>query len=233
MPSDRWRIVLAGGGFLIVLACLLVLGAIAEDIHEQEAIALDSIVTPFLHGIATPGLDTFMRVMTELGSIIVVGPVLVVALVALVWARRRREAVFLVVAIGGSVVLNQSLKLIFERPRPQLEWAHVIPEYSFPSGHAMNSLVFYLALALIAWRIWGRRVGIVAVGLGAVLALLVGISRIYLGYHYFTDVVAGFLAGLAWLLLLAAAFGALSGRDSRPAYDIDARAPRHASRQSP
>jgi membrane-associated phospholipid phosphatase len=225
MPAgrQRWRLVLAAAGFLIVLACLLALGAIADDIHEQEAIALDAIVTPLLHGIASPGLDTFMLVLTELGSTLVVVPALAGAVVVLVRVGRRREAAFLAIAIGGSVLLNQSLKLMVERPRPQLAWAEVQPEYSFPSGHAMNSLVFYVALGFLAWRIWGPRVGIVSIGAAAVLALLIGISRIYLGYHYFSDVVGGFLAGLAWLLVVAAAFGARpwlsearSGKSSRP-----------------
>ncbi|MEO8228942.1 MAG: phosphatase PAP2 family protein [Chloroflexota bacterium] len=208
--SQGWRLTIAAGGFLIVLACLLALGAIAQEIHEQEAIALDAVVTPFLHGIATPGLDSFMLVLTELGSTLVMVPVCVVAVAALVWAGRRRAAVFLAVAIGGSVLLNQALKLMVERPRPQLAWAEVQPEYSFPSGHAMNSLVFYVALGFIAWRIWGPRAGIVAIGAATALAVLIGTSRIYLGYHYFSDVVGGLLAGLAWLLVVVAAFVAPS-----------------------
>jgi undecaprenyl-diphosphatase len=107
--------------------------------------------------------------------------------------------------MAGSLVLNQSLKLIFQRPRPQLAWAQVQPEYSFPSGHAMNSIVFYVAVALIVWVLWGRRAGLIATVLAIVLALLIGTSRIYLGYHYFTDVVGGLLAGAAWLIIVAAA----------------------------
>ena len=72
----------------------------------------------------------------------------------------------------------------------------------------MNSLVFYLALALIAWVIWGPRVGIPATIGALILAVLIGISRIYLGAHYFSDVVAGFIAGLAWLLIVSAGFDA-------------------------
>src|ERR1035437_6815680 len=80
--------------------------------------------------------------LTTLGSTIVVVPLFVAALVLLIWRRHRREALFLAVSMAGSLVLNQSLKLIFQRPRPQLAWAQVQPEYSFPSGHAMNSIVF-------------------------------------------------------------------------------------------
>jgi len=201
----RSRLVLIAGGFVALFACLLVLGSIAEDVHEQEANALDALATPLLHGLANPTLDAIMRALTDLGSVIVVAPLFVVAL-ALLIRRHRREALFLAVSTAGSVGLNQSLKLIFHRPRPQLAWAQVQPEFSFPSGHAMNSLVFYVALALIVWGRWGRRAGVISTVLATLLALLIGTSRIDLGYHYFTDVVGGFLAGAAWLLIVAAAF---------------------------
>src|SRR4029079_10089592 len=85
-------------------------------------------------------------------------------------------------------------------------WANVLPDYSFPSGHTMNSVAFYGALAVIIWSIAGRRWGIVAVGAATVLCPLIGISRIYLGYHYFTDVIGGALAGVSWLLITVAVF---------------------------
>lgn len=192
---------------MALFACLLVLGAIAEGVHEQEANALDALATPLLHGLSNPTLDAVMRALTDLGSTIVLALLFVAALVMLTWIRRRREALFLAVSMAGSLVLNQFLKLIFQRPRPQLAWAHVQPDYSFPSGHAMNSLVLYVALALIVWVVWGRRPGLIALFLAFLLALLIGASRIYLGYHYFTDVVGGLLAGAAWLLIVSAAFG--------------------------
>ncbi len=84
--------------------------------------------------------------------------------------------------------------------RSPLPWAAVLPDYSFPSGHTMNALVFYAALALIAWSIAGRRAGLPALAVAALITFGVGVSRIYLGYHYLTDVVVAVLAGLAWLL---------------------------------
>lgn len=204
--SPRARLVLVGGGFVALFACLLVLGAIAEDVRQQEANALDALATPLLHSLSSPTLDALMQALTDLGSTIVVAPLLVVASGLLVWRRHRREALFLAVSMAGSLLLNQSLKLIFQRPRPQLAWAQVQPEYSFPSGHAMNSLVFYVAVAMILWLLLGRRVGLISALVAVVLALLIGTSRIYLGYHYFTDVVGGFFAGAAWLLIVAAGF---------------------------
>lgn len=195
-------------GALALVVSLLALGAIAEEVHDQEALFLDSVANPVLHGLASPALDAVMQAATFMGSTPAIPVLLVVALAVLLVARRRREATFLVVAIGGSLAINQTLKLVFHRARPSLAWAHVQPEYSFPSGHSQNSLVFYVALALVAWIVIGRRAGIVAVAAAVALSLLVGVSRIYLGYHYLSDVVGGFLAGLSWLLITAMAFDA-------------------------
>jgi undecaprenyl-diphosphatase len=191
-----------------LFACLLAFGRIAEEIHRQEAIALDAVVTPMLHGWATPALDQAMWAITTIGSTVVVAPLFILLELVLLWVRRRREALFLAVAILGSVLLNTSMKLVFQRPRPQLPWAQTPLDYSFPSGHTMNGLVFYLAVALVLWVVLGPRIGVVATAAATVLAVLIGISRIYLGAHYFTDVAAGFLAGLAWLLVVSSAFDA-------------------------
>ena len=195
-------------GFVGLAASLVVLGSIAEGVRDQEVFALDTWATPFLHGIASPGLDAFMNGLTDIGSIYVV-PILFAAVVGgLIWRRHYRAAGFIAVASLGSLVLQGSMKLFFARPRPQLPWAQVLPDYSFPSGHTMNTVIFYGAVALVTWSIFGRRAGLLAVGLAAILAFGVGVSRIYLGYHYLTDVVGGILAGIAWLLIVGAAFRA-------------------------
>lgn len=195
-------------GFVALIASLVVLGSIAGAVRAQEVFALDTWATPFLHGIASPGLDSLMGALTAMGSSQVIIPAFAVVIAGLLWKRRFGAALFLGVASGGSLVLDGTMKVFFQRPRPQLPWAQVLPDYSFPSGHAMNGIVFYIALALILWSVAGRRVGLVALTLAAVLALGIGVSRIYLGYHYLTDVVGGLLAGIAWLLVVGAAFRA-------------------------
>jgi len=148
------------------------------------------------------------------------------AVILLAWLHRLREALFLAIASAGSLVLNEVMKLIFQRPRPQLDWAQVLPDYSFPSGHAMNSVAFYVALAVVLWRVRGRRIGLASLAIGIVLSVFIGVSRIYLGYHYLTDVVGGVLAGTIWLLIVAAAFrfgpSSRLGRDAGPDADADA-----------
>ena len=195
-------------GFVGLIASLVVLGSVAEGVRAQEVFTLDAWATPFLHGIASPGLDALMQALTDVGSSLVIVPIFVVVVGWLVRKGRYGAALFLTVASGGSLVLQGTMKLFFQRPRQQLDWAQVLPDFSFPSGHTMNAFVFYVALALILWAVFGRRIGVVTLAIGLALAIGVGVSRIYLGYHYLTDVVGGLLAGIAWLLVVGAAFRA-------------------------
>lgn len=195
-------------GFVALVASLVVFGSVAEGVRRQEVFALDTWATPFLHGISSPGLDTVMNVVTDMGTVFVIVPTFLAALALLGRQRRYRSCGFLAVAAAGSLVLQGTMKLFFARPRPVLAWASVLPDYSFPSGHTLNTVVFYGAIALILWSIYGRRAGLLALALSAMLAFAVGVSRIYLGYHYLTDVVGGVLAGIAWLLIAGAAFRA-------------------------
>ena len=107
-------------------------------------------------------------------------------------------------AVAGSAVLNQLLKGLFERPRPYFEHPLLIePSYPFPSGHAMESFVVYGMLvyfAVLALRSWKARVAVVCGA--ALLVVLIGFSRMYLGVHYFSDVLAGYAAGGVWLSAL-------------------------------
>jgi len=193
-------------GLAALLGILLVFAFIADGIRDQEAFALDTWATPFLHSIASPGLDALMVGLTTMGSTQVVAPILVAVCAYLIFKRRYGAMLFLTLSLAGALVIDASMKLLFERPRPKLDYARVLPDYSFPSGHSMNGVVFYVGLALVLWSLFGRRIGLPATIAASILALGIGTSRIYLGYHYFTDVVGGFLAGAAWLLIVAYAF---------------------------
>lgn len=195
-------------GLFGLIATLVVLGSLAEGVRSQEVFALDTWATPFLHGIASPGMDALMNLLTDLGTTLVIVPIFVVVAASLLSRHRYGGAVFLAVASVGAMLLDAIMKVFFQRPRPALPWAQVLPDYSFPSGHTMNAVVFYLALALIAWSVSGRRIGLAALAIAAAIAFGVGVSRIYLGYHYLTDVVGGILAGIAWLLIVGAALRA-------------------------
>lgn len=206
--STTWRSILLVIGLVGLFVCLLVLGLLAQMVQRQEADALDAFATPFLHAMASPGLDALMNAATFIGSDFTLVPIAVAIAVVLFWRGRRRESLFLAAVLGGSLVANLAMKLFFHRPRPVLAWAHVLPDYSFPSGHSMNSLALGLAVAIVAWRILGARWGVAAVVGAVLLSLTIGASRIYLGYHYLTDVVGGFVAAILWLAIVVGVFRA-------------------------
>jgi undecaprenyl-diphosphatase len=198
-------------GAVAFLVCLIGFGVIAWLVSQPEIPPIDTAFTNFLHGLANPTLDALMIAVTNLGSSVALAAAVGLAAVLLVVRRRRpEEALFIVVALVGTLVLNDRLKLFFQRPRPGFDWAEVWPETGFPSGHAMNSFATYVALALVIWRVGGRRVGIVALALAILLAVSVGLSRVYLGAHWLSDVIGGYLAGALWLLLLVAAWALVS-----------------------
>ena len=204
-PDERGVTELAAG-FGIALVALIAFALIAGHLYDQEAIALDNVVTPVVHSIQSPVVDAAMEAITSLGSATVLAVVSVIAVIVIASRRQAAQALFVVTAIAGSVALNGTLKVTVQRPRPVLPWAHVLPDYSFPSGHTMNALVLYLAIALVMWVTLGRRFGSIAVLVALGIAIAVGVSRIYLGYHYLSDVVGGLAAGIAWLLVVALAY---------------------------
>jgi undecaprenyl-diphosphatase len=144
-----------------------------------------------------------MRDITALGSPVVLVLVVLASAVWL-WVRRQHHAFALLLASTlGARLLNAFLKGMFARPRPDLE-LHLMPASSpsFPSGHAMDSAAIYLTIAaLIAQQVQTRGQRLYLVGLAASLSCLIGVSRVYLGVHYPSDVLAGWCAGLAWALM--------------------------------
>ncbi len=199
------RLAILSVGFVLSALALVLFRLLARDVYEGTAAPIDRSASYFLHGYSTPLLDAVMWTATFVGSATFVVPFGLLVVGLLLWRGYRREAVFLVVATVGGVLLNQVLKLAFARERPSLPWSPPIGEYSFPSGHSMNSFVFFLGIASVVWVVAGRRWGRWAFLLAVPLVLLTGTSRVYLGFHYFSDVVGGYVAGLFWLVVAATA----------------------------
>jgi undecaprenyl-diphosphatase len=148
-------------------------------------------------------LQGAMRDITSLGSSVVLALITVAAIAYLLLIRRPGTALLIFVAVAGGQVLSSLLKLEVDRPRPELV-SHLVNEtsLSFPSGHAMLSAVTYLTLGSLAARfVHGRATKIYVLSLAVLTTVLVGISRIYLGVHWPSDVLAGWCAGFAWAML--------------------------------
>ncbi|MEO6155271.1 MAG: phosphatase PAP2 family protein [Thermomonas sp.] len=190
----RWRRLLLV--FVGVLLPLWGFGELAEDLHAGEVFFFDPPLLEFAHTLARAGWDTFFVRMSAIGYLYGVVPLDIVLVLALALRRRLSEGLFAGMAIIGSALLNLGTKQLFARARPTL-WESIAPEssFSFPSGHAMGSMTLACVLVLLAWHTrW--RWPVLAVT--SVFVALVGLSRIYLGVHYPSDILAGWAAALVW-----------------------------------
>jgi membrane protein DedA with SNARE-associated domain/membrane-associated phospholipid phosphatase len=192
-------------GLLAAAGGLWLFGGLAEDLLTGDPIVrFDRALDAYLHARATPPLTTFFLIITAFGSIEALVLLGVVMAAFLAWGRRWVFLGSWLAAVAGSAVLNHLLKGLFARPRPHFEHPLLVEtSYSFPSGHAMESFVVYGMLAyfaVLALRTWESRVGVVCGA--ALLVVLIGFSRMYLGVHYLSDVLAGYAAGAVWLSAL-------------------------------
>lgn len=187
-------------GICWVLLPLWGFGALVERLHKHEIFPFDAPVLAMLHGLSTPTLDRFFVWMSRIGSVWGIVPFDALILLWLALRRRYRDTMFFGLAVVGSELIDFAAKNYFARARPSL-WLSIRPEtsYSFPSGHAMGSASLGVALILLFWRTpW--RWSITPVVLGFVL--LIGISRVYLGVHYPSDILAGWCAATVWVVAM-------------------------------
>ncbi|MGY0505352.1 phosphatase PAP2 family protein [Luteimonas sp. e5] len=184
--------------FAALLLPLWLFGELAEEVHEGEAFFFDLPLLAWFEAHRSPLLDTVFVFFTHLGYGWGVVPFDILLVLVLAARRRWREGLFAGLALAGSGLLNVAAKHHYGRPRPSLwEWLTTADGYSFPSGHAMGSMTLAAVLVLLAWRTrW--RVPVLASML--VLVPMVGASRVYLGVHYPSDILAGWSAALAWVV---------------------------------
>ena len=187
-------------GLLLSLGLILLFAKIVEDVVEGESRRFDETALLWIHTNSPTWLDEPMRIITTLGYYWIILPLLAILAYAFYRRGRKVSAALLVISTVGGLVLTTTLKTVFQRSRPELfDSGYTASFYSFPSVHATLAVGFYGTLALLlAWRLTGLRRWAVAV-LGIVLVLLIGFSRLYLGVHYPTDVLAGFLSAPLWI----------------------------------
>lgn len=187
--------------FVGIVLPLYIFGQLADEILEQEGFVWDEPILLFFRGFASPILDWFMVSLSQLGTRYGVVPLDVSVVLILLLSRRWVAAVFFGLATGGAALMNVLAKLTFQRIRPDL-WVSIAPEttYSFPSGHAMGSMACVVALSVLLWDTRWRWPVIIG---GGLFVFLVGVSRVYLGVHYPSDILAGWMASEAWVLGVA------------------------------
>ncbi|MDN4075728.1 phosphatase PAP2 family protein [Fictibacillus terranigra] len=198
-------------GFILAATAIYIFASLSEELIEKEPFTFDPVIIHAVRSFSSPGLDRVMLFFTEIGSTLALG-ILVVA--GMLWLGFKRQnlwgMVFFLLTVGGGGILNLLLKNAFQRKRPNADPLVEALGFSFPSGHAMGSMVYYGFLGYLVVRskrkplrkaFWTLLFAVAIIG--------IGISRIYLGVHYPSDIIAGYSAGMVWLLLCIAALEAV------------------------
>jgi len=209
-------------GALLAIAGTYAFAKLAELVREGYTQAFDEAVLRWMERHQTEWLERLMVEVTMLGTWIVVLSIVSVAALFLWLTRHQYSAMLLLLATAGGIGLNNILKLGFARPRPQVfEWGTHVSSSSFPSGHAMSSTVVYFTVAYLAARLQKTHLARVAtLAVAAVIVAAICFSRLYLGVHYPSDVVAGVLIGLAWAAFCMATLEAIQRFGKRNARQV-------------
>ena len=194
-------------GLGVALAALLFFLWLGEEVLEGDTQAFDDDLRTLIHQYASPRLTVLMQVFSFLGSLACLSGLSALAAIYLAALKRWRDLIHLAIIMVGSLILENGLKIGFHRARPvSFFGTPTPPTYSFPSGHALLSLCFYGATAyLMARRCTSNKVRTLLLIISALLVGLIGFSRIYLGMHYPSDVIAGYLIATVWVMSVALA----------------------------
>lgn len=186
--------------FLLFWAPIIIFSKLAGEVIEREPIGIDSSLLNLIHSHANSFFDQLFLTITFLGNIEVIVPVTVLILLYLVVKKQQLNALIVSASFAGAAVANVILKFLFHRDRPSV-WQTLITEhdYSFPSGHAMLSAALVVSLVFILWDTrWRWPMTLV----GTIFVLSVGFSRLYLGVHYPSDIIAGWSVSCVWVFIV-------------------------------
>jgi undecaprenyl-diphosphatase len=193
-------------GFLACALLVALFGILADEVFEVHGEnPIDRRITLAVRGLHAPGRDAMARAVTGLGDVRFLMPAALATVVVLYAKGRRVSGLLFAGSVVGGWLLETVLKISFHRTRPDL-WPALVTEktLSFPSGHATMTTVFFGGIVALVFHLtksrWARAAALCA---GAATVLTVGFTRIYLGAHWMTDVLAGFLVGLLWVVLCA------------------------------
>ncbi len=206
-------------GLAIALGLTVAFARLADEVFSNETLGLDRNFALTTHSLANPALDLIFNLFTNLGGYL---GVTVLATLSGIWLLRKKHNLLIlltVLAVGGAMLLNSALKFLYHRDRPDFFTINgEKPEtFSFPSGHSMVSACFFGLLVWFGFRFIKNPLAQTGwLFLMLFTIIMVGLSRVYLGVHYFTDILGGFLGGFFWLLVLLVAFNFYERRKLRP-----------------
>ncbi|MBD2489390.1 phosphatase PAP2 family protein [Aulosira sp. FACHB-615] len=191
----RWRSLLLL--FVGVYLPLQIFQVLAVQVWQYQAgFPWDVPILLAVHSTANPQLDTLAVALTKLGSFWTVLPILITIALILLWQKRWRSLVYLLITALGSAFINRTAKELWHRLRPDF-WTSLAPEldFSFPSGHAMTSTTLAIILLILAWQSSWRWVVWI---FGSLYILTIAWTRLYLGVHFPSDILAGWMVAIAW-----------------------------------
>jgi membrane-associated phospholipid phosphatase len=218
-------------GLLLSIASAWAFFAIADAVPEHGAmVRVDTAVTAWLQTHGTESGESILVGVSYLGAQFLIG-LLAIVVIVLIVRRSWRHLVVLAVTCGGGALVNVALKSVFHRTRPSFASEFHVTSWSFPSGHAMDSLIVYGLLAYWVGERWPRTKVAAIIG-AAALVVAIGYARIYLGVHYLSDVVGGYAAGFTWLAACATGYRFAARRQVGSAGVDEAPAPHSNERNS-
>ncbi len=187
--------------FLISFVSLLCFTTMALLVSKHTIINFDRIIIYYVQGLESPWLTNTMKVFSFIGGTI---PVVVISLLSIIILfkvfKHRSELVLFIAVILGAYILFETLKQLFHRARPDLHRLAEASNYSFPSGHATMAFALYGVLTFLLWRHISTHLGRTVLIIFSIFMIgLIGISRIYLGVHYPSDIIAGYFISAFWL----------------------------------
>jgi undecaprenyl-diphosphatase len=183
----------------LAAACTVLFATLGHSLEAAEVLHADERAVAEVRQHAVASVSAVAHALSFVGSSQMLALVALTAVAVLLARRRPHDATLVVLALAGAEIINAVLKNAFERPRPSIhDPLETAAGLSFPSGHAMASMALFAALAFVLMRGRSARTRMAAVGVAATLVGAIGLSRIYLGVHFPTDVAAGWSAGLAW-----------------------------------
>ncbi|MEW9701657.1 phosphatase PAP2 family protein [Paenibacillus sp. SI8] len=190
--------------FMLSIFSFLCFLCIASLFSGQLVKQFDSTIIAFIQGMEAPWLTVIMKIFTFIGStktVVILSLGLIVFLYKVL--HHRLELTLLVMILAGTAIFNQILKSIFTRERPSLHRLITETGYSFPSGHSMEAFALYATIAFLLWRHMATRRGRTTLVVFSVcMIVLIGISRIYLGVHYPSDVIGAYFASGFWFAIM-------------------------------
>jgi len=187
-------------GVILALIFFLIFAKLTDIVFEKERIFFDQAITQYIYSFRNAFNTKFMLLISNFGSYGVAILSLFITFF-LILKKYYNLAIYFIFVVGTGFVANALLKLMIQRPRPIYLPLAVETDFSFPSGHAMGSFIFFITVVYLYYHITKqKRISLILLLISMFITILIGISRIYLGVHYPSDILGGFVAGLLWFI---------------------------------